>query len=58
MSRQRVCFVEWYYREEEFGAPMAHRLKPAAIEKAVKQAGFAMLEKVDLKNVVFYRLEK
>ncbi|MBP1703805.1 MAG: Methyltransferase type 11 [Chloroflexi bacterium] len=53
---RQVCILEWPYLEEEFGPPLAHRLKPADIAEMSRQAGFARLETVQLNHLVLYRL--
>jgi ubiquinone/menaquinone biosynthesis C-methylase UbiE len=56
-SRQRVCVLEWPYREDEtFGPPLAHRLSPDKVENLVKRAGFSRLETIPLEHLVLYRL--
>ena len=56
VSRQRVCILEWPYEDNEFGPPLAHRLKPGEIEDLAKQVGYAQFEAVPLTHVVLYRL--
>lgn len=56
VSRQQVCILEWPYEDNEFGPPLAHRLKPSEIEDLAKQAGYAQMDSVILTNVVLYRL--
>jgi len=59
VSRQRVCILEWPYRENEsFGPPLAHRLSPVKVADLVKQAGFTHLETISLNHLVLYRLAK
>lgn len=56
VSRQRVCLLEWPYREQTFGPPMQHRLSPARLEGLFQQAGFTNWERIGLKNTDLYRL--
>lgn len=56
VSRQRVCILEWPYRDQEFGPPLAHRLNPTEIADLARQAGFTHLESIQLNQLVFYRL--
>jgi ubiquinone/menaquinone biosynthesis C-methylase UbiE len=57
VSRQRVAVFEWPYLDEEFGPPLAHRLKPETVEALARQAGFHEFEEVPLKHMAFYRLK-
>jgi ubiquinone/menaquinone biosynthesis C-methylase UbiE len=56
VARQRVVVLEWAYREESFGPPLAHRVAPEALEKWVQQAGFSKWETLPLAHLVLYRL--
>jgi ubiquinone/menaquinone biosynthesis C-methylase UbiE len=56
VSRRRVCILEWPYRDEEAGPPLAHRLSPAQITELARQAGFNSIESESLTNLVLYRL--
>ncbi len=56
VSRQRVCILEWFYREETFGPPLAHRLNPTDIAELSRQVGFTHLESIPLTHLAFYRL--
>jgi ubiquinone/menaquinone biosynthesis C-methylase UbiE len=56
VSCQRICILEWYYQEGEFGPPLAHRLKPTEIADLARQAGFARSESIPLTHLVLYRL--
>jgi ubiquinone/menaquinone biosynthesis C-methylase UbiE len=56
VARTRVGILEWAYREEDFGAPLVHRLAPEIIAELVKEAGFSKFETIPLTKLVFYRL--
>jgi ubiquinone/menaquinone biosynthesis C-methylase UbiE len=56
VSRQRVCILEWPYRGEEFGPPLAHRIPPAEIADLAQQAGFDHVERISLNHLILYRL--
>jgi len=56
VSRQRVCILEWAYRDEEFGPPLAHRLDPMEIANLGQQADFANLESIPLDHLMLYCL--
>jgi ubiquinone/menaquinone biosynthesis C-methylase UbiE len=54
---QRVCILEWPYREQPFGPPLVHRLKPDNLISLFERAGYQKWEVMQLTNTVFYRLE-
>jgi ubiquinone/menaquinone biosynthesis C-methylase UbiE len=54
--RTRVGILEWAYREEDFGAPLVHRLAPEILAELSKEAGFGQFEAIPLTKLVFYRL--
>lgn len=56
VARQQVVILEWPYLEQEFGPPLAHRLKPAQVAALASQAGFEKVETFNLDHVVLYRL--
>jgi ubiquinone/menaquinone biosynthesis C-methylase UbiE len=56
VARIRVGILEWAYREEDFGAPLEHRLSPDSMLKMSKQAGFSKIEEIPLTKLIFYRL--
>ena len=51
-----VAGLEWPYRDEEFGPPLAHRLKPETIAGLAQQAGFKAIESQSLTNLTLYQL--
>ena len=55
VGRTRLAILEWAYREEDFGPPLAHRLQPAAIAALAAAAGFQTLETLPLTQLVLYR---
>jgi ubiquinone/menaquinone biosynthesis C-methylase UbiE len=57
VCRKRVCTLEWPYRDEEFGPPLAHRLAPTQIKELALQAGFDNMESYTLENLVLYCLK-
>ena len=57
VSRGRVAALEWAYREEEIGPPLAHRLKAETVYKLAETAGFAGVETFQLNHLVLYRLK-
>jgi len=56
VSLKRVCILEWPYREQPFGPPLADRLSPASLEELFHQASFTRWECIRLKNTDLYRL--
>jgi ubiquinone/menaquinone biosynthesis C-methylase UbiE len=56
VSRKRVAILEWPYRKEEMGPPLAHRLEPSRIIELANLAGFQKVEKIELQHMDFYRL--
>ena len=58
VARQRVAILEWPYRHEEFGPPLAHRLKPEEVSALAHKAGCGDIDTVYLSNSVLYRLCK
>jgi ubiquinone/menaquinone biosynthesis C-methylase UbiE len=55
VARQRVCILEWPYKQEEGGPPLEHRLKTEEILAAAKQVGFSSVETIQLQHMVFFR---
>ncbi len=58
VSRKRVAVLEWAYREEEMGPPLAHRLKPADLTRLAQTAGLDKIEVLALTKLVLYRMDK
>lgn len=56
VARSRVGILEWAYREEEFGAPLVHRVAPEIISELALEAGFNRVEVIPLSKLVCYRL--
>ncbi len=56
VSRKRVCILEWPYRSESAGPPLAHRMQASRIIELARLAGFQAVEKISLKHMDFYRL--
>ncbi len=55
VTRQRVVVLEWPYREEPKGPPLAHRLQAETIEALAAQAGYRAVELIHLQNMDLYR---
>lgn len=58
VARQRAGILEWHYRNEEFGPPLEHRLKPQQVENWARQAGFVGFESHSLEKIHLYLLKK
>jgi ubiquinone/menaquinone biosynthesis C-methylase UbiE len=56
VTRNRVCILEWPYREEESGPPLAHRINPEELTHLFQKAGFLHWEFQAFSNTVGYRL--
>ena len=56
VSRKRVAVLEWPYRSETMGPPLAHRLEPSRIIELARLAGFQKVERIELTHMDFYRL--
>jgi ubiquinone/menaquinone biosynthesis C-methylase UbiE len=55
VARQKVCILEWPYKQEEAGPPLEHRLKPNEILSAAKHVGFSSPEITQLHHMVLFR---
>jgi ubiquinone/menaquinone biosynthesis C-methylase UbiE len=56
VAKQKVCILEWPYREEESGPPLEHRLKTEDILAAAATVGFSHKETIQLHHMVLFRL--
>jgi ubiquinone/menaquinone biosynthesis C-methylase UbiE len=56
VGRSRLVILEWPYRTEEFGPPLAHRVPPETIIAQAEAAGFQKIETLPLDHLVLYRL--
>ena len=56
VARQRVAILEWPYRDEIHGPPLAHRLSPATVADLAARAGFSHVKTVHLAHMDFYGL--
>jgi ubiquinone/menaquinone biosynthesis C-methylase UbiE len=57
VARQSVCILEWPYRDQTFGPPLAHRLNPEELASLFQIAGFQKWKVINLSNTTLYRLE-
>jgi SAM-dependent methyltransferase len=58
VTKNRACILEWPYRDEEFGPPLAHRINPEQLTHLIHKAGFSQWEFQALSNTMVYRLTK
>jgi ubiquinone/menaquinone biosynthesis C-methylase UbiE len=56
VALKRVALLEWPYRAEERGPPLAHRIMPSKIAELAESAGFRSMEKIELARLDFYRM--
>lgn len=56
VGRSRLVMLEWPYRSEDLGPPLAHRLPPETIIAQAQAAGFQPIETLPLNHLVLYRL--
>lgn len=58
VARQRVVILEWPYRAESHGPPLAHRLQRAQVMDLAARAGFAEPARlIELSHTILYRLD-
>jgi len=57
VARVRVAVLEWPYREEEHGPPIAHRLEPRAVLTLAREAGFRRTRRHTLKRMELFLLD-
>ncbi len=58
VAKQRVVVLEWPYRQEEQGPPLAHRLMTEEIIETAEKAGYLDIDVKTLKHMVLFRLKK
>ena len=56
VARLGVAVLEWPYREEDHGPPLAHRLKPETVTSLAQTVGFQNIDTLALTQMVLYRL--
>ena len=57
VARFRAAVLEWPFRREEMGPPLQHRMEPSRIMELARVAGYASIERTELKHMDFYRLQ-
>ncbi len=58
VARLGVAVLEWQYRAEKHGPPLAERIRPQDLAVLARQAGFRKFEALPLENVTLYRLSR
>ena len=58
VSVKGTVLLEWDYKQEDFGPPIEHRLKPDFIKKLSVEAGYKEFKVVKLNSLVLYKLLK
>ncbi|MBI5498969.1 MAG: class I SAM-dependent methyltransferase [Deltaproteobacteria bacterium] len=56
VARVRVAILEWPFREEEMGPPLAHRLRPERVVERARLAGFGAVERHELRQMELFVL--
>ncbi len=57
VARRRVAILEWPFRDEPVGPPLAHRFKPEQVLELAAKAGFKRSEMLTLAHLVLFRFE-
>ena len=55
VARARVVVLEWPFRAEDRGPPLAHRISPERVLQAAQTAGLTSMERIALAHMDFYR---
>jgi ubiquinone/menaquinone biosynthesis C-methylase UbiE len=58
VSVKGTVLLEWDYKQEDYGPPIEHRLKPEFIKKLSEEAGYKEFKVVRLNSLVLYKLLK
>jgi ubiquinone/menaquinone biosynthesis C-methylase UbiE len=57
VARRRIAVLEWPFREQEMGPPLAHRLSPEALGAAIAGAGLTKVRPVELAAMSLYLID-
>jgi ubiquinone/menaquinone biosynthesis C-methylase UbiE len=55
VAKQKICILEWPYKQEENGPPLEHRLKKEDVLAAGTTVGFSHMETIQLQHMVLFR---
>ncbi len=58
VTSERTSILEWDYKDEDFGPPLAHRLRPEFIKSLADESGYKNFQKIKLNSLVLYILDK
>jgi ubiquinone/menaquinone biosynthesis C-methylase UbiE len=58
VAKERVVVLEWPYRQQEAGPPLAHRIKPEEIIRLAQSVGFHECDEILLTHMTLYRMTK
>lgn len=58
VSALGTSILEWDYRQEDFGPPLEHRIKPDFIKKLADKIGYKNFQIIRLKSLILYKLLK
>lgn len=56
VAAARVAVLEWPYRSQEHGPPLAHRLRPERIRQLAEMAGYASVQRLETEHMDLFRL--
>ncbi len=57
-AAKEVAMLEWYYKTEDFGPPLEHRLKKDFIKNLAEEVSLKNFEAIELEYLVLYRFSK
>jgi ubiquinone/menaquinone biosynthesis C-methylase UbiE len=57
LARKRIAILEHPFKDQPFGPPMHHRLRPEQIRAFAEQAGLDAIKTVELSHVNLYLLD-
>ena len=58
LSMKSVSILEWFYKTEEYGPQIEHRLSEDFIRNMAEEIGFSRFEVIPLKYLILYKLYK
>lgn len=58
VSVKSTAILEWFYRIEDFGPLLEHRLKSEFMKEIAIKTGYRNFEEIKLNNLVLYKLTK
>lgn len=58
VSKVGTSILEWEYKQEDFGPPLEHRLKPDFIKKLAEDSGYKNVQVIKMNKLILYKLAK